>query len=268
MHNSVVTRRAVLIGCPGNPTGVKEDLFNMQSYLFSEQGGHWYDDEIDILINPSLDRLFTTIHSAIADYVLIYFSGQAYTDRAGNRMLRLHDTDVSETFLLNTSRKQLVIIDAGRGYAAPGFQCGPELNHNTRPYPGSEARDIFDDFIADSQPGKVIIHSASRDQKVWSSVEGSYFTSALLYISSRIQTQENYSYASIFKILGSMPRVLQREGNDQIPEISYKSGMLTVPFALGVPGRKDNRETPRKSDAAWAGLSLLTLLFLGMSNKG
>jgi hypothetical protein len=82
--NMVVTRRAVLIGCPGEGQnflkGVQQDLYDMKEFLSSERGGKFYPDEIVSLFNPTLDEVTAAIHSTAADYMYVYFSGHGYTD--------------------------------------------------------------------------------------------------------------------------------------------------------------------------------------------
>jgi hypothetical protein len=57
-------------------------------------------------------------------------------------------------------------------------------------------------------------------------------------VSTNIKAENNYTQASINGVLYYVPSVLQRNNNSQIPSITYKSGNLQVPFAIGVPKPK------------------------------
>ena len=52
-----ITRKAILIGCPGSGNnflrGVAEDLTNMKDFLESDKGGRWFTNEIVTLSNPT-----------------------------------------------------------------------------------------------------------------------------------------------------------------------------------------------------------------------
>src|SRR4029079_375761 len=67
---------------------------------------------------------------------------------------------------------------------------------------------------------------------------GGYFTRALLHVGTKINADNYYTQASIDTVLGYVPSVLQRKQNYQLPEITYETGNLNVPFALGVPKPK------------------------------
>jgi len=58
-----ITRKAILIGCPGSGNsflrGVAEDLTNMEIYLQSDKGGRWFPSEIVMLTNPSFEKVFS-----------------------------------------------------------------------------------------------------------------------------------------------------------------------------------------------------------------
>lgn len=272
-----ITRKAVLIGCPGNRNnflrGVEKDLNNVSDYLCSDKGGRWFPDEIITLKNPTYNSVHSTVHSAIADYVFIYFSGHGFTTSDNKRrMLALRDKFIEDTFLLNRSPRQLIVIDACRNYVAPGISGIPDLGEQYFHFDGIYAsRELFDKRIANSPFGKKIIHATQIGKYSYDSPNGGYFTQALLNISTRIKATDNYTTASITKIIEYIPAVLQKQNIFQIPSVTYEKGNLTVPFAIGVPNARQRtvrRPQPvlqSSSNDSWVGIGLLALLFIGLA---
>lgn len=239
-YNQYPTRKAVLIGCPGSGnsflSGVKQDLENVSKYLQSEKGGVWYKHEIEPIYNPSYTQVKKAIEKAIADYVFIYFSGHGYTDGDTNaRMICLKDYYISDKHLLNNSYRQLVLIDACRNEVRPGISGIPDYEPEWHYFTGSPVRQLFDNYIKSSPAGKLIVHGTQRGEYSYDSSTGGMFTNALLNIGTRIKADQKYSQVSIRTVLNYVPQVLQPQGNSQIPSIAYKTGNLTVPFAIGVP---------------------------------
>jgi len=239
-HNQYPTRKAILIGCPGSGSkfliGVKQDLENVTQYLQSEKGGVWYKNEIEPLFNPTYSQVELSIKNAIADYVIVYFSGHGYTDTDNNsRMICLKDYNISDKHLLNNSHRQLVLIDACRNEIGSGLSGVPDFEMLQEYLEGTPARELFDNYIKNSPAGKLIVHGTQRGEYSYDSKSGGMFTNALLYIGTRIKADQKYTQAQISTVLNYIPSVLQQEGNYQIPSIAYKSGYLTIPFAIGVP---------------------------------
>lgn len=243
-----VTRKAILIGCPGNGesflNGVEYDLENMRSLLLSDKCGRWNDDEIITLPNPNRYSLLLLIQSTCADYVFIYFSGHGWTSNTGARMLELSDYSISDLSLLNRSPRQLIVVDACREYIAPGIGGLPDFGERFDNFDGYyQAREAFNHYIANSPYGKVIVHATQSNQLSFDSPTGGYFTQALINIATRLETQKNYSPVPISNVLRHVPTYLQKRNNFQIPAITYKTGNLKVPFAFGFT--KVTRRVPR-----------------------
>lgn len=285
-YNQYPTRKAVLIGCPGRGdsflNGVKQDLENVSEYLQSEKGGVWYKQEIESLYNPSYSQVKKAIEKAIADYVVVYFSGHGYTDGNTNaRMICLNDRPISDKHLLNDSYRQLVLIDACRNEVRPGISGIPDYESDLHYFLGSPVRQLFDHFITSSPAGKLIVHGTQRGKYSYDSSSGGMFTNALLNIGTRIKADKEYSQASINVVLNYVPQVLQSKGNYQIPDVAYKIGNLTVPFAIGVPkssSQKTFSRVPQRQSATssgtssdngwWAlGLGLLVLSIAASNSK-
>ncbi len=236
-----VTRKAILIGCPGSVTnylrGVEKDITNMSRFLRSDKGGAWRENEIITVANPKAADALSIVEAAFSDYVLVYFSGHGFTDSRNNsRMLALRDGNIPDWFLLSASPRQLVIVDACRNFLAPGLGGAPEFDDQIDHFEGVSTYELFSEYIAHSPEGKLIIHATQPGKYSYDSPSGGYFTQALLHISTRMKANSEYSPCSINSILHHVPRLLQRNRNYQLPSITYKEGLLTVPFALSTAG--------------------------------
>lgn len=276
-----VTRKAILIGCPGSGNsylhGVAEDLTNVKNFLQSDKGGRWYSNEIIRLNNPTFEQLFQIIHSTKTDYNFIYFSGHGFTSQNWKRMLALRDNNIEDLFFINDSHRQLIVIDACRNYVAPGISGIPDLGEQWEHFDGVyEARIMFDRYIANSPYGKTIVHATQKGHYSYDSSTGGYFTKALLNITTRVKS-ETYKPIFINKVVDVLPQVLQKQGNSQVPEIAYSEGQLIVPFAIAVPQltipkpRFPQRQlvttNNNSSGAGWAllGLAAIFLIAAGSS---
>ncbi len=276
MSNREVSRLAILIGSPGGVSskylqGVNVDLTNFGNFLLSASGGRWYPNEIITLPNASLKEVAYFIQQALVDYIMVYYSGHGYTNIfADKRMLSLKDCDVEDTFLLNRSPRQLILIDACRNYVAPGISGVPEFGEEPLHFDGeSGARKLFDKYIQASPAGRIIIHGTQKGQSSDDSIFGGLFTRSLLHVSSKIKADNNFTAASIERVIGYVPSVLQQKNNYQIPSITYQTGQLKTAFALGVPrssvpniAKRSITNQPLKAN--WGSLALLALILGGI----
>lgn len=243
-NNHSVSRCAVLIGAPGEGQnylrGVSSDLHNIKNYLLSPNGGRFFPNEIISLSRAELSDVASVIQEVHVDYLFVYFSGHGYTEKLSNRrMLCLQDAYVEDLFLLNRSPRQLVIVDACRNYAGAGISGIPQFGEEPDHFDGeSEVRNLFDQLLLHSSPGRMIIHGTQQGQYSSDSSSGGYFTRALLEVGTNINAEGNYTWSSVENVLHYVPSVLERNKNFQVPEITYETGNLRVPFAIGVPKPK------------------------------
>ncbi len=281
--NYYVTRKAILIGCPGKDnnflSGVKYDLKNVKDLLLSDKCGRWNDDEIITLQNPDRQTLLSVIQSTYADYVFIYFSGHGWTDNAGERMLALRDYSISDLNLLNKSPRQLVVADTCRKYIASGISGFPIFGDRFNNFDGThKARELFNYYIANSPHGKIIVHATQGNEFSYDSPKGGYFTQALANIATRLTTEHNYTPVSISNVLRHIPSYLQKQNNFQIPSIPYWTGNMIVPFAFGftkisqraprvIPQQRSTASNSISPGEGLALLSLTVLLFAAANSK-
>ncbi len=263
-----ITRKAILIGCPGPSTnflrGVKKDIANMSRFLLSDKGGAWLENEIITLPDPKAVDALSIVESALADYVLIYFSGHGFTDNRNNsRMLSLRDGNIPDWFLLNASPRQIIIIDACRNFSAPSLGGAPEFGDQVDHFEGVATYELFSEYISNSPAGKLIIHATQPGKYSYDSLSGGLFTQALLHISTRMKSDAENSPCSISSILHHVPGLLQRNRNFQEPCIAYREGMLNVPFALSATaGIRDFKL--KDSSSELVGAILLTFILVGV----
>jgi hypothetical protein len=278
MQDYNVSRLAVLIGAPGKENnylrGVSADLSNLRNFLLSPNGGRFYPSEIISLPRAELSDVVSVIQGVQVDYLFVYFSGHGYTERFSNRrMLSLQDYHVEDLFLLNRSPRQLVIADACRNFTGAAISGIPQFGEEPDHFDGeSEVRNLFNKLILQSPAGRMIIHGTQHGHYSSDSSSGGYFTRALLHVGTNIKAEQTYSWTSIENVLHYVPSVLNRNNNFQLPEITYKTGNLKVPFAIGVPKPKYRTidQAPlmqHRSKMNWGqmGLGLLLLAAIGYS---
>jgi Caspase domain len=237
-----VSRKAILIGSPSKGErflpGVSQDLDGFHRFLKSDNGGRWYDEEILTLNNPDFKTVVQQIQSITVDYLIVYFSGHGGTMEGGQRVLELQDGFIADIDFLNECPRQVVICDACSNYIRPGISGIPEYEEKYFNFDGVyKARELFDQYILNSPCGKIIVHSTQLGQPSYDSVDGGYFTQALLNVATRLKTSIDYHPLSIADILHYVPDYLQKKGNEQIPTF-YAEGDLRIPFAFGFQKKK------------------------------
>jgi hypothetical protein len=275
MENKRPLRKALLIGAPGGINsnylhGVPVDLENMFHFLKSPSGGSWYESEIKVIAKASSIDVMLALANIEAEYAYVFFSGHGYTNKhTGQRMLCLQDTDIGDkSFLSSRLSKQLVVIDACRNYVSPGIGALPPTRGEPDYFAGAppSAREIFDNYIKTSPPGKIIVHGTQTGLPSNDSRFGGYFTQALLEVGINIKSGKEYSAYSIHSLLRHVPQILRQHNNRQIPSIPYQIGNMRIPFAIEIPRPSiqiHQREVAQRSiDPDWSGTALFTLLIL------
>jgi len=248
MINQNVTRKAVLIGCPGLPDnylpGVVTDIDNVMQFLLSEKGGAWYESAITILNDPTVRKIEHAIKRAVADYTLVYYAGHGLTNHYSQSVLCVGNDLLLDWKLLNASLRQLVVVDACREYIEPGISgLPPDFGIEYEYFEGSPARALFDKHIRMSPHGKLIVHGTQVGAVADEGNDGGVFTTALLHVSTRLKAANNLTYAPIDLVLKHVARKLARDGSHQIPCITYREGNLQMPFAIGIPSVDDSNAT-------------------------
>jgi hypothetical protein len=238
-----ITRKAILIGCPGDGItsrylgGVEKDLRNMKKFVMSTKGGSFDEDEVVTLLNPTVNLVLTKIQALRADYVLVYFSGHGFTRLDKRRMIALRDGNITDLELLNSSPRQLVLVDACRTQQQISGLSGIPIDNESAidHFDEASTHDYFSELIALSSVGKLIVHATQHGKaSIDNSARGGLFTQALLHVSNRMNADQAHAPCTVQQILTHVPAVIKRNGGTQVPAIVYSTGQLTVPFALSM----------------------------------
>lgn len=238
-----ITRKAILIGCPGDGVtsqylgGVEKDLRNMKRFVMSAKGGSFNEDEVVTLFDPTVHLTLTKIQALRVDYLLVYFSGHGFTRFDKKRMIALRDGNIADLEFLNTSSRQLVIVDACRTQQQTTGLAGiPIDNEGTVDhFDEASTHDYFSELIALTPAGKLIVHATQHGKaSLDDSTRGGLFTQALLHVSNRMNADQVHTPCTVQQVLAHVPAVVKRIGGTQMPAIVYSTGHLTVPFALSM----------------------------------
>ena len=239
-HMQAVTRKVVLIGCPGEGESfldeVKHDLNNYKSFFLSERGGSFTHEEIHSLINPDFGELCTSINGTTVDYMIVCFSGHGFSNHTGERMLSANNYSLRDTDLLSHyCPRQLVVIDACRNY--PGARIGgiPGLGQDWDYATGPPTREIFDQWILESPYGHRIIHGTGDGFISEDTPSGGVFSTALIQTANNYIPADGFTYSPVMieQLLTDVNAVLKAGHSHQHPCIVYETGDLRVPFAIG-----------------------------------
>jgi hypothetical protein len=233
------TRKAIIIRSPDEGEsflpGTLLDSINFINYLRSPRGGSWYEDEISILEDPNWRTVLSIVYNTLADYLIIYFTGHGGTLHE-KRVVKLKDGLLEDRqVILGPSPRQLMIVDACRNYlgAISGI---PEYDEYNNFSGESVSRSLFDRFILNSLPGKMIIHGTTKGfpAKEVNGL-GGVFTYYLLHAALKLKLDTDYTGVSVTELIGHAEQKIHEDGFDQVPSLAYKEGWLTVPFMIAAP---------------------------------
>ena len=280
LTNNQITmkKRALLIGAPGGINsqflnGVAADLHYMKKHLISPQGGGWRDNEIITLKNATLKQIKSTFNELDADYTIILFSGHGSTDKYRRRLLHLTNGEsLVDTFFLKLhSSRLLVLVDACRVFSPAingfGTLSDEAYSHFEGNYLQLEyARRVYNNWIRNTSPGKVIIHSTDHLNSALDMGTGGLFTSTLLgYATNFKPIGKKCSGFDIISIGNKAALTISKNGYSQRPTIVHKEGNIKLPFALGIPEIISTQKSlPVKRNSNSGAGVVLSLLALGL----
>ena len=171
-----------MVGNTDGLPGVPVDIHDYYSFFTSPAGGSWYDDEIDILLDPPQHELLETladIEEADYDYVIVFFSGHGeetidgtvlYINGKGEAVL-LHN-------LTELSQRQLLIVHCCRVHQRIPVDISIDstvlsLSHNA-------IRQAYEEMIEFSAPQQVILLSCDDGEATWGTANGGFYSRYLL----------------------------------------------------------------------------------------
>lgn len=233
-------RRALIIASnDGNIPGVDADANNLKDFLTSPTGGLWQNNEIQTLINPTLDILNKQLDLlTTADYSFISFGGHGrfntLTDQDEIFINKTHT--ISANMLYRGATKHTVIIDSCRNLYHPIKTLKFEASASRSIALDSTVkhREVFDAHLRASANGIVKIKSCSKTESANDSSSGGLYTYSLLMESKR-KTSNIYGNKVIdIKQAHELAKIktLSESGFRQNPEIMHPRSEILFPFAI------------------------------------
>lgn len=177
-------RKALIIYCSntasGNLVGPTMDNLLYRKYLRSSLGGKWYDSEITSLPNPTNKKLIDTLESCYvnADYTFTIFTGHGFVDKNHNQYFEIADSNVPLTCVLNSSKRQTIIVDSYRGVESLAEALSDEFSE--KQFTDVDTRKMFDNSVLGCEEGCTYMYSADINQSSSDSNEGGAYLSSLL----------------------------------------------------------------------------------------
>jgi hypothetical protein len=239
-----MVRKALIIYMTNSPSGKLSgpafDYKNLCSFLTSDLGGNWYQNEITSLENPERSQVIDAIFNmSRCDYAFVVFSGHGELEE---------DTDIQYLELMNCSipvreltvncKKQTIIIDACRRF----FTFREKLFHkkqnqfslNKSNLQNTSTRDIFDNSLSKAEKGLTILYSAIENETALDTANGTAYISSL--IESAQEWEMSYSNENIFSVKDaykSADKYLHFYFETiQKPKINYEKRQRYYPFAI------------------------------------
>ncbi len=253
----MISRKALLISAPlrGELNGAaNSDLEATRNFLLSPRGGAWAAHEIHVLDNPTVQQITEVVAGMHADYTITCFSGQSFGDSNGNRFLVLNGDFIRDTDLLNSSEKQLVLVDT-----CPESFSKEVIHFVGKPNEFELARRMYDKWIERCDAGQMIMHARTSADQLYAGA----FTQKLLQLASKVPSIENkFHLKSILAAGHEVPQLLQAEGCDLSPEISYRSGNIKLPFAMAMPAPRPGLPAAQNSGINAVALTIFLLSLL------
>ena len=253
-----MTRRALIIGGPGDPTvessylkGVLVDMLEYKRFFLSPCGGFWRETEIRELLRPSVSDVRQELISlADFDYSFIAFSGHGYfSSQTQSTILSLRknvDFDSNELRLGGTRRT--IVLDCCREILPPqllekraeSLQFAAEPDQ--RQPDAARCRRTFEERVDAASAGLVVMHSCSRSETSGEDEQiGGYYTSSLLsFAEDWIKTVAAERWSNTVYVLSTVedhyaavPRTKKLSGGRQNPTIERPKTLSSYfPFAV------------------------------------
>ena len=181
-NTTVMRKKILMIGNTVDLPGVPIDISNYYDFFISPTGGNWYDEEIDILINPAQHELLETIadiQEANYDYVIVFFSGHGEETTDGTV---LYIKGQKETILLHNladlSHRQLLIVNCCRSHHK--IPEGISIDSTALSLSHDSTRQAYEELIQFSAPQQIILFSCDDDESTWATQEGGFYSRYLL----------------------------------------------------------------------------------------
>ena len=239
-----MTRKALIIYMTNSPSGhlvgPSHDNVNLCSFLISNLGGTWYQEEITSLENPEKSQVMDEISNmSRCDYALVVFSGHGKLEKGNDtQYLELMNCSIPVKELTVNCKKQTIIIDSCRKYFS--FREG-ELNRQLHQFSldksklkSTSTREIFDDSLSKADKGLTILYSASENETALDTDNGTAYISSL--IEAAQEWNNSYSNENILSVKdahNNADKYLHFHFETiQKPKMSMEKRQIYFPFAV------------------------------------
>jgi hypothetical protein len=244
-----MVRKALIIYMTNSPSGKLGgpafDYKNLCSFLTSDLGGNWYQNEITSLENPEKSQVIDEIFNmSRCDYALVVFSGHGELEE---------ETDIQYIELMNCSipikeltvncKRQTIIIDACRHFFSFRERLFNKKHHqfslNKSNLKTVSTRDIFDNSLSKAEEGLTILYSASENETALDTDNGTAYISSL--IESAQEWEISYGNENIFSVKDAHKNADKYLHfyfeTIQKPKMNYEKRLRYFPFAVKNVGK-------------------------------
>lgn len=242
-----MTRKALLVASPNAYTplpGARRDLDNFRTFLKSNAGGAWDDEEIITLIDPSKAQLLLElIFMKSVDYAFVTFSGHGshVVDRglSETRICLTSTVDCSVQEINPQNERHFVVIDACR--AIVNIELLEErqnlalMTKATAYATRTNVRAAFDQAVRSAEAGRVVAYSCQIDQAAGEDATlGGIFSSALISKAGELAMAAKPCLPlSISDVFDEAARVTYERNAPQRPQLEAGRRLRHFPFAIG-----------------------------------
>ena len=219
-------RKALLIANTNGLQGTKKDLLKFSSFLKSDFGGVWFDEEIEQLYDPSLLGLYVklnTLKKEGNDYTIVFFSGHGGQLRETVLEINGNGDQINESELKGLSPRQLSIFDCCRAYPqhiqdsvtseAYFSRAQKSINYHVR--------ELYSNRIMQAIPQQACLYSCSIGESSYDTADGAvYFGN---FLKSAMNTSPGYKLVGNAHIEAIPPTVeysKNQKGGLQNPDSS------------------------------------------------
>ena len=213
-----------MIGNTDGLEGVPIDIISFMEFFRSPAGGHWHNEEIEILMNPTQSELLDTIdeiEEADHDYLITVFSGHGFG--MGNETLLVlneQEETIALSELMNLSQRQLLIIDCCRVPVLPVDIDFDETEATMLSMSRTPIRQAYEDRIWDSIPQTIILYACDKDEPAGDSPMGAIYAQYLLDATEMALAKSHSPFISVGKAHRKAVSLMQRDPDvTQHPQI-------------------------------------------------
>ena len=237
-------RRALIIYCDntssGELTGPPCDNEHYRSFLTSNLGGAWEENEILSLSNPSAALVYKAVRQFMsgADYTFTIFTGHGFLnlDENNRQYLEVKDDDISILSLRTNAIRQTLIVDACRGYHSPTVETIRGFSEIYEHFTGDPftTRQIFDRAVLRAEIGWTILFAASRNQTALDTDNGAAYLLSLLRIAENWEKLDKKNNIIGLKVVHDNAKIYLSNNFEtiQVPSMNREKRLKYFPFAV------------------------------------